>query len=395
LKFSIQGPNKNYFFITVDKIKLIFYIGIGNHYQQGGSFMRKKPWLKKSLFIALFLSVIFLGWFLIAGSEKDEEKSCFYNSLHHTGEGMRFWYEENGGFKNVTGIPYKELDCQNCHVRSCEQCHAIKSGEKCSYSLTKARDLNTCLSCHSRAKVTFDLCKNKKNLDVHIASGMGCVDCHKGNDVHGDGTIHKTMRDPGAVNVACLDCHEKKEQVKAHAVHGDKLDCAACHIANTTSCLNCHFDRFLEQGTRKGNFFPPCQDWIILVNYKGKVTSGNVQTLIHNGKKFITYAPYFTHAVQAKARECRDCHGNFAVRQIQKGNSIPMAIFKEHRMISWNGIVPLVPEKLKWDFAEKEGDQWMLLKNKEKPIIQFSCYAEPFTEDQIKKMATVYKDSNQ
>ncbi|MCK4835283.1 MAG: hypothetical protein KAT17_01530, partial [Candidatus Aminicenantes bacterium] len=292
---------------------------------------------------------------------------------------------------DITGIPYEKLDCQNCHVKSCERCHAKKEGEKCSYSLKKAKDSNTCLTCHSREKVTFKLGKEKNTLDVHIANGMGCVDCHKGEDVHGDGTSYKTMRDKGAVKVACTDCHEMEEDIKAHKVHNEKLDCAACHIANTVSCLNCHFERFLEQGTRKGNFFPPCQDWTLLVNYKGKVTSGNVQTLVYKGKKFIAYAPYFTHAVQAKARQCEDCHGNKAVKRIKRGKSVPMATFKDGRMISWKGVVPLIPDKLKWDFADKQGDKWVRLKNKEKPVVQFACYAKPLTKEQLKKLAKTYK----
>jgi hypothetical protein len=125
----------------------------------------------------------------------------------------------------------------------------------------------------------------------------------------------------------------------------------------------------------------------LLVNYKGKVTSGNVQTLLYQGKKFIAYAPYFTHAIQAKARLCNDCHGNKAVKRIKRGKSVQMARFEDNRMISWKGVVPLVPDLLKWDFAEKENGQWVLLKNKEKPVYQLACYAEPLTREQIQKLA--------
>lgn len=353
--------------------------------------MKNKFNSKTFIMLAVFLVFFFTGWFVIFNNADTETKSCFYSSLHHAGEGMRYWYEENGGFMDVTGIPYSNLDCKNCHIKSCEQCHAVKEGDKCSYSLKKAKDTQTCLTCHSRAKVTFKLCREKKTLDVHIANGMGCVDCHKGDDVHGDGTFYKTMRDEGAVKVACKNCHEDKGDIRSHTVHKGKLDCAACHIANTTSCLNCHFDKFIEEGTRKGNFFPPCQDWVILVNYKGKVTSGNVQTLLYKDKKFVTYAPYFTHAVQSKARECKDCHANKAVKRLRRGKSIQMAKFKENHMISWNGVVPLVVDKLKWDFAYKKGDKWIGFKSKEKTVVQLSCYAEPLTPEQLKKLAIPYK----
>jgi hypothetical protein len=68
-----------------------------------------------------------------------------------------------------------------------------------------------------------------------------------------------------------------------------------------------------------------------------------------------------------------------------------MATLKNNQMISWKGIVPLVPSKLKWDFAVKQDDQWILLKNKEKPVVQLSCYAEPLTPEQLKKLAIPYK----
>jgi hypothetical protein len=200
------------------------------------------------------------------------------------------------------------------------------------------------------------------------------------------------MRDSEGVKTACTDCHEPDEEIKAHTVHNNKLDCAACHIANTTSCLNCHFDKFLEQKTRKGNFFAPCQSWTLLVNYRGKVTSGNVQTLVYRQKKFIAYAPYFTHAVQAKARECQDCHGNEAVRRIASGKMVPMATFSQGKMVSWKGVVPLIPDKLKWDFADKRGDQWILLDTGEKPVVQFACYAKSLTGEQLKKLSRSQKD---
>lgn len=347
----------------------------------------KNSWVIMTVGVILLLA----GGLIFISHAKETKTPCFFKSLHHTGEGMRYWYEENGGFKELTGIPYEKLDCKKCHVTSCDQCHIKKDDQECSYSLKTAKDTQTCLLCHSREKVTFKIGKKKNTLDVHMASGMGCVDCHKGQDVHGDGTFYRSMRDEGAVKASCKNCHSLEKDIRAHKVHKNKLDCAACHVANTTSCLNCHFNKFLEQGKRAGNFFPPIQDWMILVNYKGKVTSGNVQTMVYNGKTFITYAPYFTHSVQAKARGCIDCHANEAVSLIKKGKSVPMATFKDNQMVSWKGVVPLVPDQLEWQFVDKQGDQWIPLKTKGKPMLQYSCYAEPFTKEQVKKMARPFK----
>jgi hypothetical protein len=344
--------------------------------------------------LALSLVVLVIACLLVVAIQADEKKEpCFYSSLHHTGEGMRYWYEENGGFMDIAGIPYKELDCGNCHVKSCDPCHAGMDGEVCTYSLKKAKDKATCLTCHSREKVTFAINEKKGNLDIHVASGMVCSDCHEAIDVHGDGTAYKTMRDEGAVKAKCTNCHEFDEEnlSRPHKVHKGKLDCAACHVANTTTCLNCHFTKFLETGTRAGNFIPPSQDWMLLVNYNGKVTSGNVQTLIHEGKPFIAYAPYYTHAVQKEARGCTDCHANDAINLITEGKSVPMATFKGGKVESWSGVVPLVPDQLEWVFLDRDGETWVPITFTGKVKIQLACYATPLTEDQVKKMAMPFK----
>jgi hypothetical protein len=71
----------------------------------------KKDW--PSLFLLTMLTIV-LGTMphnVCVADEYDLSKS-----LHYTGEGMRYWYEEPGGFMDVTRIPYNELDCSSCHV---------------------------------------------------------------------------------------------------------------------------------------------------------------------------------------------------------------------------------------------------------------------------------------
>jgi hypothetical protein len=41
--------------------------------------------------------------------------------------------------------------------------------------------------------------------DIHHEKGMGCVDCHTGQDTMGDGTIHTHMKDQ--IEIRCEDCH--------------------------------------------------------------------------------------------------------------------------------------------------------------------------------------------
>jgi len=354
--------------------------------------MKIKATIKISTTLLLIFFLVFTSEILLAQSEKATE--CpFSTSLHNTGEGMRYWYEEQGGFKTVTDIPYAELDCQNCHIQTCGQCHTKKEDGTCAYSTDQAKQMETCLACHTRAKSTFGLTKKAGCLDVHITNGMTCSDCHKGADVHGDGTFYHSMRDSGAVKASCAECHEpKEEEIRAHTVHNGKLDCAACHISNSITCLNCHFDNFLKTGTRKGNFIAPCQNWVLLINYEGKITSGSVQTLLYKDQKFVAYAPYFTHAIQSKGKVCTDCHANEAVKLIKKNKKVPMAEFKEGQVVSYQGVVPLVPEQLHWPFFDKEGENWVPIKDDKAPIVQFTGHGTPLTAEQIKKMAQPYKE---
>jgi hypothetical protein len=350
--------------------------------------------MKKAVYIAgfafLVLLLVAVGW---ACADKEKQiKSFFHKSLHYTGEGMRYWYEEPNGLKSITGIPYEKLSCKECHAKSCDQCHTKKEGEKCSYSLEKAKNTNTCLACHARAKAVFEAGRKEGTLDVHAAAGMTCADCHKGVDVHGDGIFRHSMRDEGAVTASCTNCHKPKEdEIRPHKVHRGKLDCLSCHVSNSMTCLNCHIDSFAATGKKEGNFLPPVQDWLLLINYKGKITSGTVQTAVYKDKKFIAYAPYFTHSIQAKAKGCRDCHGNAAMELLKKKQPIPMAEFKDGKMVSFKGVVPLVPHKLEWDFLKKDGDKWVPVKGDEPAKVQFVGYGEPLTKIQVKKMAIPFK----
>ncbi len=67
----------------------------------------------KKLFASGIISFFALSFFLLIPASRIMSQESFFNkSLHHTTEGMRYWYEEQGGFRNITGIPYAELDCK-------------------------------------------------------------------------------------------------------------------------------------------------------------------------------------------------------------------------------------------------------------------------------------------
>jgi hypothetical protein len=327
----------------------------------------------------------------------EECKSFFEKSLHFTGEGMRYWYEQEGGFMQVTGIPYKDLDCKNCHANSCDECHADKKDGKCLFTLEKTKKNETCLQCHTRARTAMKFDADAGIQDVHFANGMVCSDCHKGIDVHGDGKSYNSMRAPDAVKISCVsgDCHKDLDkEIRPHSAHKKaKIDCAACHAASTITCVNCHFDNFLKVKKRVPgvNFFPG-KSWTLLVNHEGRVTTGNAQTLVSKGKKFVVYAPYFTHSIVKEGRKCADCHASEAVMKITTGEPVEMARFENGKLTHYKGVVPFVPDLIQWPWLDKDKDDtWVELKSEEKPIVQKAAYAEPLTEDQIKRLKAPFK----
>ncbi len=328
-----------------------------------------------------------------------EEKPClhsfFTQSLHYTGEGMRYWYEEEGGFMNITGIPYADLDCKTCHVRTCDHCHAQKQKDgSMVLSQDKVRDMETCLTCHSREGLTFKYDRAKNQTDVHIAAGMVCADCHYGKDVHGDGKFRHSMRDPGGVNVGCESCHHPESETApvfnpdspSHSVHGGKLTCQACHVSNTTACMNCHFDRFLETGKRKGNFLP-MKDWVMLINHEDKVTSGSAMSLVHEGEKFLAYVPYYTHSVSPTGRQCNECHANEAVQQMANGETVRVMDFENGQVTTRKGVIPVVPELLDFVYLDKAGSEWTPLPEEGEVMVQFAAHGEPLTQSQLESLA--------
>ncbi len=324
--------------------------------------------------------------------------SFFTKSLHFTGEGMRYWYEEPNGFMSITGIPYSNLGCKKCHATSCDTCHMVRKGEKKKFSERKAKNINTCLKCHSREGLTFKFDGQKNSLDVHISAGMVCADCHYRSDVHGDGRERKSMRHPKAVRATCEECHVEQEKespeydptTRAHKIHGKRLACAACHVTETMSCYNCHFESFVKTGKKNGNFIP-VKSWTLLINYNGQVTTGNVMTLMYKGKTFIAYVPYFTHSLSAEGRSCGDCHGSKAVQKIVKGEKITVMDFKDGKIVPWDGVVPVVPDKLEWVFLDKVDNKWVPVNSRVPTKVQFAAYGTPITEKQLKHLSVKRK----
>lgn len=350
--------------------------------------------------IVLFAVVLLTAHSFVVHAEQ-QAKCFFLNSLHSTGEGMRYWYEAEDGFMAITGIPYNKLGCKHCHSSGCDDCHVQKGDDGLSYSVETAKKPETCLKCHSREKATFKVDQGRGTLGVHIKAGMTCSDCHTAREVHGDGTSYRSMRDPKAMDADCTDCHTKETRdypivpdSKSHKVHKNKLQCNACHVQNTMACYNCHFGEFLKTKSKPKSFVGKVKDWLLLVKYQGRVTSGTIQSLVGvNNEPFMVYAPYFTHSVMKEGRKCEECHDTEAVNTLAAGKVFTTAAYKDRQLNFYKGVIPLVPELLKWPFLKKEGDKWEPFEPKQKPVVQLGLYAEEFTQDELKKMETKHKYS--
>ena len=344
----------------------------------------------KSVFwvIGLMIGLLFLPSIVQAPEATCPTFSSFFcKSLHYTGKGMRSWYED--GFMKITGIPYKNLGCKKCHAKSCDRCHAVEKEGKMAFSTQKARSSENCLACHARIKSSIKFDQKMKTPDVHLSAGISCIDCHSADEIHGDGTTYRSMRQPGAVTTSCEKCHKEdgeapfEAKMKAHRIHRGKLHCEACHVKSNMTCYNCHFSHFLETKKKKAI---PMKSFVMLINYQGKVTAGNVMAIVYKERKFIAYVPNFTHSITAEGRRCGDCHNNRAIQLIKKGKRVPVVSFKNGKIVPWKGAVPAVPDKLQWTFFDWKGNKWIPLKTKERELVQFAAFGEPLTTKQLKKL---------
>ncbi len=349
-----------------------------------------------AVFVLVFaLTCLSAGWTYAANEEVVKECECFATSLHHTTRGMSHWYDASDGFSAVTGVPYKDLGCKGCHVASCNDCHLKKTDDGLGFSLEMARQSETCLKCHAREKATLGMDKAAGTPGVHMGF-LACADCHTAREVHGDGNCYDSMRAPGAMDAKCTNCHKPEggeytpvPASTSHKVHKDKLDCTACHVSNTMTCYNCHFGVLKETGKKSESFAAKAKDFLLLVKFEGRVTSGTLQTLVGpDNYPFVTYVPYFTHSIMPQGRKCEECHATDAVNVLAKGGRFAPGGVENGKLVFYKGVIPLVPDRLDWPFLEKKGKDWTVFAPDGGPMIQLGVYAEPLSDTDLKKMNT-------
>jgi len=316
------------------------------------------------------------------------EHECFYlKSLHFTANGMKFWYsKEQKGLELITGVPYSKLTCQNCHVAGCDRCHRTERGRLLFYTTKAAQNPDMCLTCHAREKAMIRIDLRHKQEDVHLAKGMTCTDCHSKREMHGDGVEYNSLRQPGAMNTNCVKCHNAVKPSDAHTAHEGKLDCKACHVRHVISCTNCHFDHMVKTGKRKAI---PVDSWVFLMNYRGKVTSANMQTFfVRPNKTFLMFAPQMSHSVSKNGRKCDDCHGAKPVLQVQKEKKIKLTWLEDGKVVNLKGVIP-VAQGVKYECAylDLKDGKWVPVKNPAEPVVQYAAFGEPLTKEQLEALA--------
>jgi hypothetical protein len=346
--------------------------------------------MKRNVIILLTVLGLIMSGFLVQGYSEDIKKEeCFFlTSLHYTTRGMAYWYDKaNGGLETLTGIPYSstKLDCINCHVKSCDACHKMVAEDKMSYSAAAARNQDICLNCHKREKTIMKIDQDAQQMDVHVNKQMQCMDCHSVRAVHGDGKEYNSMKQPGAADAKCEHCHPSVPESTSHKIHGQKLECKACHVRHVISCQNCHFETIVNERKRVDK---KVSGWIFLMNYEGKVTSANTQSFVAPGNKtFMLFAPQNSHSIMREGRKCADCHGTDIVRQVQSGK-VKLTWLENNELKNLKGVIPVV-DGVSYDnvYQDYRDGQWFPIDNPPSPLLQYSGYGQPLSREQLKKMS--------
>lgn len=360
--------------------------------------------MRRSLIIAALGGGVGLILLLASFAQVPPPAETFPTSLHYTRQGKITAYSaENGGAELITGIPMEETDCLKCHPGtyadgtpvdpavyepSCRDCHPQPGAPVTD---------EVCLKCHGRQKLEI---VKLGYSDVHRDAGFACKDCHTSREMHGDGHRYASLLEPGAMDIRCERCHISLPKNPSHTIHAEKLDCTACHAQSTVTCFNCHFESLAQAKIKR--HYGPVHGYMLLLNRKladgkTKVWAGTFMAITYKGKSFYVLAPFRSHTIQRKGRDCGECHNNAAIRQYKETGKLVLTRWdpEQKKVIMPEGVIPVPPdfkEALQIDFVDYTGDlaaptdptKWEFLKTGA-DVTQL-YYAEPLTEEQMRKL---------
>ncbi|RLI82732.1 MAG: hypothetical protein DRP01_09670 [Archaeoglobales archaeon] len=247
----------------------------------------------------------------------------FVSSLHYTTAGMLEEFNKASG--KAFGIEMPKA-CLKCHTLTCSKCHG-----NFTTAHTKKVPMEVCVECHhSRTGVNYvgylgGMKAKAPHPDVHYEKGLECMDCHKVEEIHGDGKYYKSEK--LAVKVRCEDCHKTGRIIKnmtarydpnsvAHRIHDGKLACYACHAGYVQTCYNCHLE------TKKVDKSYIDKFWLIK-GHDGRIKPAYLMVVSYKNKTHVGWVEYCPHTITEKAKSCNFCHEKAEImypQTIQKGD---------------------------------------------------------------------------
>jgi hypothetical protein len=295
--------------------------------------------IAKKILPLIIVAVLSVSLVSIAIAAEEEFGGCemchsdiaedFATSLHYTGAGMKGEYAKFAADKFGIDMDeyYAQWNCSNCHATTCEKCHVGYEAKMGHGDQTQEITIDTCDQCHFKKQTSTFVGETQAHgtipiegaevahpADIHYEKGLTCADCHTAEELHGSGEAAATQLE--AVTTKCEDCHNSPgKEVKgmpvtqfapdtpSHKIHGDKLDCTACHLGWAPVCVDCHLD------TRKGTHVM-IDDFHLAVGADGKIKPFMNMTATYDNATHTGYGAWFPHTVTDKAKECADCHEN-------------------------------------------------------------------------------------
>ena len=220
---------------------------------------------------------------------------------------------------------------------------------------------------HSSQQLAGDRFYLKIAEDIHHTKKMACIDCHTRNEIMGDGKNYAHYEEQ--LEITCRSCHDAQpgltrkqnrlnnvgqkdgqfvltgkidgkeralrppDKLACSAPAHKRLSCSSCHSTWVPQCYGCHakrdkrekhLDKLALQETtgwwEEGRSYiryekpmlgvwgdevvvvtPGCQDLVTLIDEKGESEGGFNR---------FTMAAINPHTIQAKGRECKDCHAS-------------------------------------------------------------------------------------
>ena len=178
----------------------------------------------------------------------------YSKSLHYTTIGQRTGVSGRFSKAELKQFDEKvfEKSCRSCHA-SCGDCHVqspsiggLNLGLINGHQFVKKDEGKTCAFCHGGRVYPEYTGDYGGSADVHYQKGMLCMDCHKKQELHGDGSAYLT-KEAVKDRPRCVACHTSlgKEQKLvtriAHTRHEGKVSCYACHSGGDyRNCYGCH-----------------------------------------------------------------------------------------------------------------------------------------------------------